>query len=104
MRYEGTMMSPCYDVIPFFAQLILMMCTFCDLKCNITQFPTFSPNEYLFSTHADKGKEKWEIYAWAIRDILAKYGKLEKCEMQYREKLRYECMLGYRKVNVDKDE
>jgi hypothetical protein len=28
----------------------------------------------MFETHRDKGKEDWEIYAWAIRDIMAKVG------------------------------
>ena len=34
--------------------------------------PDFEPNEYLFETHADKGKERWQIFAWAVRDIMAK--------------------------------
>jgi hypothetical protein len=32
----------------------------------------FLPNEYLFETHKDKGKDKWEIFAWAVRDAMAK--------------------------------
>ncbi len=38
--------------------------------------PIFVPNEYLYKTHADKGPERWQIYAWAIREIIAKEGNL----------------------------
>lgn len=36
--------------------------------------PPMQPNEYLFREHADKGKEKWEIFAWAVRDVMCKVG------------------------------
>ena len=36
--------------------------------------PDFEPNEYLFSTHADKGGSRWEIYAWAVRDAMMRAG------------------------------
>ena len=74
-----------------------MMSAF-DMTCTITELPPFIPNDYLFEHHADKGKEKWEIYAWAIRDIIAKYGGLEKSDIHYREKSRYEEMLGLRET------
>ena len=43
----------------------------------LTHFPTFVPNDYLFSTYAKTIKghekmEKWEIYAHAVRDFLQK--------------------------------
>jgi hypothetical protein len=43
----------------------------------------------LFNTHTDKGTEKWEIYAWAVRDLIAKVGGFGKHDMQYREKIQY---------------
>jgi hypothetical protein len=30
----------------------------------------------LFEKHSDKGYERWEIYAWAIREIMSKAGNL----------------------------
>lgn len=60
----------------------------------ISILPAFHPNEYLYKAHADKGKENWEIYAWAVRDIISKAGNLPKNEMQYREKLKYQVILG----------
>jgi hypothetical protein len=43
--------------------------------------PLFVPNEYLYETHKDKGTEKWEIYAWAVRDIIAKSSGKPKLEV-----------------------
>jgi hypothetical protein len=40
----------------------------------VHRLPIFQPNDYLFEKHRDKGKEKWEIFAWAVRDIMAKHG------------------------------
>ena len=44
------------------------------MKCTVHVLPDFQPNEYLFETHKDKGTERWEIYAWAVRDIMMKAG------------------------------
>lgn len=41
--------------------------------------------------------EKWEIYAWAIRDIMSKVSGLPKDETPQRDKLAYEEILGYRR-------
>lgn len=38
------------------------------------ELPLFVPNDYLFEKHKDKGTEKWEIIAWAVRDAMAKVG------------------------------
>ena len=36
--------------------------------------PEFEPNEHMFTKYANKGTEKWEIYAWCVRDAMAKAG------------------------------
>jgi len=43
--------------------------------------PPFTPNDYLFEKHADKGKEKWEIFAWAVRDAMMKSGNFESIDI-----------------------
>ena len=58
--------------------------------------PDFEPNEYLFTTHADKGKERWEIFAWAVRDIMQKQGKLGLSELPLRLKRVYFDYVGGR--------
>lgn len=51
--------------------------------------PPFLPNEYLYTKHKDKGTEKWEIYAWAVRDVMAKFGNLIKTDMPNSDKVKY---------------
>jgi hypothetical protein len=47
-------------------------------RLNVKILPPFRPNDYLFETHKDKGNEKWEIYAWAVRECMAEAGPLIK--------------------------
>ena len=47
-------------------------------KCTLHIMPPFTPNEEMLEKHADKGKEDWEIYAWCVRDAMAKAGNFEK--------------------------
>jgi 1-acyl-sn-glycerol-3-phosphate acyltransferase len=76
MKYYYSTFSPSYDTIQFLPLLILHLSWAC-LKCTVNILPDFQPNEYLFETHKDKGKERWEIYAWAVRDIMMKAGNFD---------------------------
>lgn len=58
--------------------------------------PDFVPNEYLFEQHAHKGDERWEIYAWAVRDLIIKAGNFGECNMSFKAKLVYE---NYMRMN-----
>lgn len=72
IRYDWTILNPMFCpslIIPF---LILQVTLLWQATAHLTHMPIFVPNEYLYTTHADKGKERWEILAWAIRDIIAK--------------------------------
>ena len=42
--------------------------------------PDFTPNAYMLEKHGDKGKEPWEIYAWCVRDAIAKQGNFKKLD------------------------
>ena len=55
------------------------------MRGTVLDLPEFQPNEYLFQKHADKGTERWEIIAWALRDIMSKAGHLTKNELRVRE-------------------
>ena len=61
------------------------------------------PNEYLFKTHKDKGESEWEIYAWAVRDVMAKISGKQKIEVDPRDKATYkDFMMGKTDV-LEKD-
>lgn len=57
--------------------------------------PDFEPNEYLFRTHADKGKDRWEIYAWALRDVMARTGNFETSDINLRLKIAYQDYMNH---------
>ena len=86
MKFKYGTISPAYDILDFLPLAILNLC-FCCFSCVLTILPDFEPNEYLFSTHSDKGKERWEIYAWALRDIMSKSGGFQICDQPLKEKL-----------------
>ena len=76
---DGTF-YPAYDIMELLPLAIMMWSSFC-MQVTILDLPEFAPNDYLFSTHSDKGTERWEIYAWAARDFMAKAGNLKTYDM-----------------------
>ena len=73
MKYGYFQLSPAFDTMEFLPLAILMLSWNC-FTCTVNILPDFQPNEFLFETHKDKGNERWEIYAWAVRDIMCKQG------------------------------
>ena len=70
------------------AVMFILMCTNWKFTtCEVKFFPVFQPNDYLWKKHADKGKEQWEIYAWAVRDIMAKESGFKITDQCVREKI-----------------
>lgn len=96
LDYKYSVISPAWDVVPFIPLCVLMLSLCCTITCNVIDLPVFIPNEYLYTTHANKGKERWEIYAWALREILADVGNFTKSDQPYRAKLQYEALMGQR--------
>jgi hypothetical protein len=80
---------PAYDTIPVLPLVILQLSWSC-LGCEVIELPEFHPTDHMFEIHADKGKERWEVYAWATRDLMAKAGGFELCDIPLREKVVYE--------------
>jgi len=103
LKFSFGTLSPAWDIVPFWPLIIMHLSLF-DFKCEVLELPTFTPNEYLYKEHANKGEEKWEIYAWAIREIMSAAGDIEKNDAPYRDKLQYESILGYRKVKASNTE
>lgn len=44
----------------------------------------------MLEKHNDKGEYDWEIYAWCVRDAMAKAGNFKICDTTIKEKLAYE--------------
>jgi len=68
------MINANYDVVGFWTFVILLLSSLSCYKSTLYIMPEFVPNEYMFTKHASKGAEKWEVYAWCVRDAIAKAG------------------------------
>ena len=98
INWNWTYVSPAFDVIGFVELVILLLACGQISTCITKRYPLFVPNEYLFKTHADKGKDKAEIYAWAVEQIVRKGGGFKKNEQAQRDKFIYKnFMYGKRK-------
>lgn len=86
MKYNLGTVNVSFDVMEFLVLAILNL-SWGGYKVTVNVLPDFTPNEYLFETHKDKGQERWEIYAWAMRDIMCQVGKFKECDEPVRTKL-----------------
>lgn len=89
MKYQYVFFNPAFDTIDFLSLVLLHLCLAC-FKCTIQVMPDFKPNDYLFETHANQGKDRWEIFAWAIRDSMINAGNLKPCDIPMKQKILYE--------------
>lgn len=86
LKYSsGSAVDPCWDIVGIKPMIVLQLSWYCH-SCHLYQLPDFEPNEYLFETHKDKGATRWEIYAWAMREIMMEHGGFESCSLTFREK------------------
>ena len=90
VKFKYGMVNPCYDVIDFWHLIILMTASFGFYSSHLYIMPPFTPNEYMLEKHADKGSEDWEIFAWCVRDAMAKTGNFKTSDQPLREKLKFE--------------
>jgi len=81
----GVSMNSASDVLPELALYLMIFASFTFHKTTVHFLPPFEPNDYFWEHHADKGTDRWEIYAWAIRDIIAKRGNFTKDERNSRD-------------------
>jgi hypothetical protein len=43
----------------------------------------------LLEVHKDKGTEEWEIFAWAVRDVMSTFGDMKLSTQLNSEKIMY---------------
>eukprot|EP00356_Strombidium_inclinatum_P016455 CAMPEP_0170493354 /NCGR_PEP_ID=MMETSP0208-20121228/13746_1 /TAXON_ID=197538 /ORGANISM="Strombidium inclinatum, Strain S3" /LENGTH=373 /DNA_ID=CAMNT_0010769273 /DNA_START=276 /DNA_END=1397 /DNA_ORIENTATION=+ len=89
MKYKFGSVNPAFDTIEYLPLAILTL-SWAGYSCDLSIMPDFTPNDYLFENHADKGSERWEVYAWAVRDAMMKSGGFGECNIPLRTKLLYE--------------
>lgn len=94
MKFEWSYNSPDWtiDMMPL---LILQFASFQCMKVTVHEMPIFQPNEYLFEHHRSceqhrSSLNRWEIYAWSVRDAMLKAGKLRPDKFLLRQKIVYD--------------
>ena len=65
---------PTFDVLPLPELFILMLSNVSFSKSTLYIMPPFVPNQHMLDKHDDKGQYDWEIYAWCLRDAMARTG------------------------------
>jgi hypothetical protein len=96
LEHTSSFVNPAFDCFPGAYLIILTLCNWRNSTAT-SILPQFVPNDYLYEKHKDKGTEKWEIYAWACRDIMARWGNLHKVDVGLSDKIAYEKSMGYNK-------
>ena len=75
-----------WDCLGFLDHVLLSFSAPHFAQATVIDMPTFIPNDYLFETHKDKGESKWEIYAWAVRDVMSRTSGKPTIESDARDK------------------
>ena len=97
LKYSFGMVHPAIEVIDEPLLVFLMCCAVQVVEVTVTELPEFQPNDFLFSKHADRGEEQWEVFAWAVRDVMAKVGQLGVSDINFKQKMAiYEFYTGRR--------
>ena len=93
LEYSFGTVNPAFDTIQFFVLAIFNLSSPGGIHCTVNKLPNFTPNEFLFENHKDKGKERWEIFAWAVRDALLDVSGFDPCDFSIKEKNAYEKLM-----------
>jgi hypothetical protein len=78
MKYKGWPFQPVSSVTGLTGTGTMILIGNLFNHAEMMELPPFIPNDYLFEKHKDKGTKKWEIYAWAVRDIMSKTSGIPK--------------------------
>jgi hypothetical protein len=81
---------------PFFdSLLILQLSDITPVVSTLFIMPPFVPNQWMLDTHQDKGTFDWEIFAWCVRDAMAKAGGFEKIDdYSQKDRQKYWAMMN----------
>jgi len=81
--------SSAYDSVSLPDLLVLLFSSMTLTLSTLYIMPAFVPNQYMLDAHSDKGQYDWEIYAWCLRDAIARAGEFTLFEMDYKDRNAY---------------
>ena len=88
LKYRECMVYSAFEVVEQGLIMLLNLCWIPGFVCEVGVLPTMFPTDYLYETHSDKGKDKWEIYAWAVREVIMKAGGFKSYDIKNANKLK----------------
>ena len=89
LKYRWKNFSPTWEGMPFLSHAMMQFALLRWFVCDVYVLPPFKPNDYLLQKHADKGAEPWEIFAWAVREVMAREGDFRLTSQSIRDKIAY---------------
>jgi lysophosphatidylcholine acyltransferase / lyso-PAF acetyltransferase len=93
-KYYSPYINASHDVMGIFEHFFLCAMT-PYITLTIKEFPVFKPNEFFWKQHYDpaSGKQRWEVYADVIRNIIREAFDFKLTNMSLDEKLEYRRLL-----------
>ena len=85
-------MHPGHDVVDLHVHFLLL-CSTPYSTIRMKELPVFQPNEYFWKNHSQEGKQRWQVYAETIRNILRDVDGYKLSDMAMEDKLVYRSML-----------
>lgn len=97
IRYDYYTLNPTTEPLGF-SLIPLLFSDWIPSTVTLDAYVPFIPNDYLFTEYAKKipdgdKMEKWEIYAYAVRDMMAKEGPFIKSTKTGREIMSYKLFM-----------
>ena len=89
-KFSYCHIRPSYDTPSLPHQLVLWFSNLGVTISTLYIMPPFVPNQYMLDTHKDKGHCDWEIYAWCLRDAIAKQGGFGLSDLRTSDRLAYQ--------------
>ena len=97
LKYDYARVNPTTDPCGF-SIAFLIISDFIPTTVTLNSYQPFIPNEFLFTEYAKtipggEKMEKWEVYAHAVRDIIAKEGNFIKSTKTGRDNVNYKLFM-----------
>ena len=95
LQFDWNYLSPAFTIMPL-PLLILQFSSFLNsMKITVRDLPDFHPNEWMFTKHINcenhrETLDRWEIYAWAVRDAMIRAGGFNQEKFLMRQKIVYD--------------
>jgi hypothetical protein len=95
LQFDWNYLSPAFTIAPLSLMILHFSSFLNSMKVSLRDLPDFHPNEWMFTKHANCENhrdtlQRWEIYAWAVRDAMIRAGGFNQEKFLMRQKIIYD--------------